>query len=117
MNFADWAGIVVTAGVGVAGFWLANSLKLRRRAEQETTAVEKRWDAYRGFWRATEPAAPIRQDMEPLSETKRNSIHAALTKWWFEETGGMLLGSPTQSFTAVVVAHRRSQSRDTAPVQ
>jgi hypothetical protein len=115
MNFADWAGIVVTAGVGVAGFWLANSLKLRRRAEQETTAVEKRWDAYRGFWRATEPAAPIRQDMEPLSET--NSIHAALTKWWFEETGGMLLGSPTQSFTAVVVAHRRSQSRDTAPVQ
>ena len=96
MSVADWTNIVVTAGLGVAGFWLANSLRLRRRAEQEITAVQKRWDVYKGFWKATEPAAPIRPNESPLSEADRISIHEALLHWWFEESGGMLLGSPTR---------------------
>jgi hypothetical protein len=102
MSAADWANIVVTAGLGVAGFWLANSLKLRRRAEQESTAVAKRWEAYKGFWKATERAAPIRPDATPISEADRGGIHAGLTTWWFKESGGMLLGSPARElyFTA-----------------
>jgi hypothetical protein len=101
-DVTDWATIVVTGGLGVAGFWVANSIKLRRRTELEVAAISRRWDAYERFFSATKPAAPIRDvskgdDEEVLSESDREKLHDALATWWFDEGGGMLLGEPSRS--------------------
>ena len=96
----DWATIVVTAGVGVAGFWVANSIKRRRRTELEVEAVSRRWDGYAQFFRATKPATPIRNvrgGEEILSEAARKDLHDDLSRWWFEDGGGMVLGEPSRS--------------------
>jgi hypothetical protein len=96
-DVTDWASIVVT---GVAGFWVANSIKLRRRTELEAAAISRRWDAYERFFSATKPAAPIRdvsEGAEVLSEPDREKLHDALATWWFDEGGGMLLGEPSRS--------------------
>jgi hypothetical protein len=88
----------VTAGLGAAGLAVANSLKLRRRAERESAAIERRWDAYQGLWTATMDAAPMRRERQAvLSEQDREKLYDALTKWWFEGGGGMILGEPARS--------------------
>jgi hypothetical protein len=99
MSAADWADIVVTAGLGLAAFWVGNSLKLRRRTELEVVAIGKRWAVYEEFWSATKPAAPIRSGVEDeiLSPQARSELHTALADWWFDKGGGMVLGEPTRS--------------------
>jgi hypothetical protein len=98
MAVSDWADVAVTAGLGAAGLAVANSLRLRRRAERESTAIERRWDAYQGLWKASMDAAPMRREPGAvLSEQDRAKLYDELTTWFFEEGGGMILGEPARS--------------------
>jgi hypothetical protein len=99
MAASDWAQVAVTGVLGVSAFWVANSLKLRRRTELEVKAIDRRWDAYKLFWSTTKPAAPMRDGPgdDALSGDDRQALHAALASWWFDHGGGMLLGEPTRT--------------------
>jgi hypothetical protein len=96
MSIADVASVATPAIVALVGLWVANSLKRRRRAELESEAIRRRFDAYDLFWAATKDAAPLRQDPRVLTTEDRRRVFDALGKWWFDDKGGMLLGSPTR---------------------
>jgi hypothetical protein len=98
MSTVEWASVAVTGGLGLTGYWVASSLRLRRRTELESAAIERRWDAYKHVWKETQAAAPMRNldPGVPLPAAARAKIYDALTTWWFAEGGGMLLGDPTR---------------------
>jgi hypothetical protein len=96
MKTAELADIAVPIIVALVGLWVANSLKLRRRAEREIEAIRQRFATYDQFWTATRLAAPLRDSQQALTSQDRADLHKTLGEWWFERKGGMLLGSPTR---------------------
>lgn len=119
MSVVEWADVVVTGGLGVTGFWIASSIRLRRRAELESAAIERRWDAYKRVWTKTQAAAPMR-DLEagvPLSAPARRETFDAFTDWWFAEGGGMLLGDPTRTIYLTAKRNLTCADADLEPEQ
>ena len=101
MAWSDWATVVVTGGLGLAGLYFANSVKRRARQDLDREVAEKRFAAYGAMWThmmqaspmsAVELAAPSRSDEQhdarPLD---RDQLFKDLTDWYYRDGNGMLL--------------------------
>jgi hypothetical protein len=92
---AEWIGIAVTAVLGLAGLYFANSLRLRTRAEVEAGVAEKRFAAYAALWAHTKMASPMRG--APLTADERKDLYNKLTDWYYDDGNGMLLTERTRN--------------------
>ena len=59
MAWSDWASVVVTGGLGLAGLYFANSLKRRARQDLDREVAEKRFAAYGSMWTHMIKASPM----------------------------------------------------------
>lgn len=88
--------IVVTATLGLAGLYLAHSL--RRQVTLKIT--ERRLDAYAALWQKMEIASPTRLrawDYRPLTPKERETLYEEFVRWYYEDGNGMLLGGHTRN--------------------
>jgi hypothetical protein len=92
---ADWVGLAVTAILGLAGLYFANSLRHKTRAEVEANVAEKRFDAYARLWVETKVASPMRGT--PLTPGERSDLYKKLTDWYYDDGNGMLLTEQTRN--------------------
>lgn len=96
---ADWVDIIATLLLGIVGLYLANSLGRQVRVTRQTKAVEKRFEIYDELWKPMEVAAPMSRHTggTVLPEHQRKPLYRALTRWFFEGGGGMVLGEPART--------------------
>ena len=92
---ADWVGLAVTAILGLAGLYFANSLRHKTRAEVEANVAAKRFDAYARLWVETKVASPMRG--APLTADERSDLYKKLTDWYYDDGNGMLLTEQTRN--------------------
>lgn len=91
----EWAAIVVTAAVSLAGIYYGTNLRRRTRAEVEAKVAEKRLPAYAALWTKTKIASPMRS--APLTSTERADLFDDLTDWYYDGGHGMFLTEPTRN--------------------
>ncbi len=87
---ADWASVVVTLVLGVAGFAVARGINRDVRLK----LAERRLAAYERLWALLRPASP--SDPPPGAST-RARLHGALTDWYYAHGDGMLLPAVTRN--------------------
>ena len=110
---AEWAGIAVTAVVTIVGLYLANSLRLRTRAEVEKGVAEKRFPAYAALWTHTKVASPMRGS--PLTKDERERLYPTLTNWYYDDGNGMLLTEQTRNIYLNAKRNLTCEDKDLVP--
>jgi hypothetical protein len=91
----DLASITVTAGLGIAGLYLGQSLRRKTRAEIESNVAERRLSAYGDLWERTLLAAPM--NTSALAAEEREKLYSSLTNWYFSSGNGMVMSEDTRS--------------------
>ena len=108
MAWSDWATVVVTGGLGLAGLYFANSVKRRARQDLDREVAEKRFAAYGAMWThmmraspmsAVELAQPSRtgsvadagDEQHDAGTLDRDQLFKDLTDWYYRDGNGMLL--------------------------
>jgi hypothetical protein len=97
---SQWAAVIVSIVVGVAGLYLGNSIRRKGRLERETAVIEARFEVYPKLWAATQSAAPMAEVVDPdraLSEEDLTRVYDALDCWFWVKGGGAYLGDPTRT--------------------
>ena len=114
MAWSDWASVVVTGGLGLAGLYFANSLKRRARQDLDREVAEKRFAAYGSMWTHMIKASPMNAiELAEASHTgsladagnaqddgrmiDRGQLFDDLTDWYYKDGNGMLLSQDTRN--------------------
>jgi hypothetical protein len=87
---ADWASVVVTLVLGIAGFVLANHINRDVRLR----LAERRLAAYARLWEVMRRASPYDP---PLDTAARQRLRDHLTDWYYAHGDGMLLERVSRS--------------------
>jgi hypothetical protein len=94
----DVADLVVTSFIALVGLWLAHDLRRNQRlkvAELRVAAYGKLWavmgDARVGRGQAFDP-----HQSSPFSREEALGLYDKMTRWYFDEGGGMLLTNDTK---------------------
>jgi hypothetical protein len=94
----------VTAGLGVAGLYVGQSVRRKTRAEIESQVAERRLEAYGALWEKTKDATPmrLRTSRGPLTDKERRALHDELTHWYYSGGYGMVLSEDTRNIYLTV---------------
>jgi hypothetical protein len=87
---ANWAAVVVTLVLGVAGFVAARSIN----KDRELRIAERRLAAYERLWALMRLASPFDG---PLDEAGRRRLERKLADWYYSNGDGMLLADGSRS--------------------
>jgi hypothetical protein len=122
MAWSEWATVVVTGGLGLAGLYFANSVKRRARQDLDREVAEKRFAAYGAMWTHMTQASPM--SAVELAEVSRAGSRAAagdaqhegrtidrdqlfrdLTDWYYRDGNGMLLSQDARNIYVTAKAN------------
>jgi hypothetical protein len=98
----DWVDVgvtaVITAALGVAGLYFANSIRRRTNQETQLNVAAKRFEAYAALWAETKAAAGMRAltGQGALTLDERRRLAERLTDWYYDKGNGMLLSEETR---------------------
>jgi hypothetical protein len=87
---ADWASVVVTLVLGIAGFLAARSIN----KDRQLRITERRLAAYERLWALMRPASPFD---EPLDDVGRRQLEKQLADWYYNNGDGMLLADGSRA--------------------
>ncbi|MCF6155914.1 MAG: hypothetical protein E3K36_11825 [Candidatus Brocadia sp.] len=98
-EFVGLLNVIVTVFLGLVGFYLTHSF--RRQVKQKT--ADGRMRSYAELWEITGVARSTRikewhaEELKgPLTQDERMKLYVALTKWYYENGNGMVLGDNTR---------------------
>lgn len=96
---ADFLGVGVTALLGIAGMYLAHSVRRRTEAEIAAKVSDRRLDAYASLWTVMKDASPMRDvtNERPLRPRDRKRLFDALNRWYYENGNGMVLSEVSRN--------------------
>ena len=98
----DVAQFLITSAIAVIGLYLAHSFNRQQRIK----IAEQRVEGYRKLWGQMFVARPTRveppENLGPLTPEEAASLHAEMTKWYFEGGNGMLLPHDTREMYLAV---------------
>jgi hypothetical protein len=101
---SDWAAVAVTLLLGAVTAYIGLSINQKRRQEVAVTVADHRLNAYAALWSQI-PFSPellrLTKQAPPL-EYERRRLFMAMTRWYYGEGHGMLLGSGTRGIYLTV---------------
>jgi hypothetical protein len=107
-SLADWASVVVTLFLGVAGFLIARNIN----RDLQLKMAERRLEAYERLWALMRVASPY---SDPLDKAGRESLHGQLTDWYYARGDGMLLARATREVYLQVKDNLRRSHSEIVP--
>lgn len=88
-GLADWASVIVTLFLGVAGWLIARNIN----RDLQLKLAERRLAAYERLWALMRVASPYDA---PLDKVGRGNLHKDLTDWYYAHGDGMMLHRATR---------------------